>query len=220
MSSAFLNSDRLQTQRRHDARGPLRVPAEPNTELSAAAVATAFRDDEAAAAAILAERVQPLVARLVQQLSAWANDGDDLVQDVLVTALQKRKTFDGRSRLETWITCLTINRCRAHARKQWLRRRLFHAWAQRQQPRQQPSVSGAVVAEAFERAEAVRAAVAALPQQAREAIVLCYLEELTVSEAAAALGVRRGTLEVRLTRARNLLRLALGDVIEPAFAKV
>jgi RNA polymerase sigma-70 factor (ECF subfamily) len=196
------------------------VAAEPTHELIAAELsspelAAAFRADEAAAANVLAERLAPLVARLVRRLAAWSGDCDDLVQDVLVTALIKRHTFDGRSKLETWITRIAINRCRAHYRKQWLRRRLFRAWAEREESVRMWNASSEVAAEESERARAVQAAVAELPRQAREAVVLCYLEGLSVAEAAEALGIRRGTLEVRLTRARKLLRSALGDLADP-----
>jgi RNA polymerase sigma-70 factor (ECF subfamily) len=187
----------------------------PSVEPSSAELAAAFRADEAAAATLLAQRLAPLAARLVRRLSAWSADGDDLVQDVLITALVKRHTFDGRSKLETWITRIAINRCRAHYRKEWLRRRLFRAWAERSVSVQRSANSAEAIAEASERAQAVRAAVAELPQPAREAVVLCYLEDLSVAEAAAVLGVRRGTLEVRLSRARKLLHGSLRDMINP-----
>ena len=182
-----------------------------SAELSSVELAAAFRADEAAAANVLADHLSPWVARLVRRLSAWSDGCDDLVQDVLVTALVKRHTFDGRSKLETWVTRIAINRCRAHYRKQWLRRRLFRAWAERQQSVQRVSVSAFEAAAEYERAEAVRAAVDKLPHQAREAVVLCYLEGLSASEAAETLGIRRGTLEVRLSRARKLLHASLQD---------
>jgi RNA polymerase sigma factor (sigma-70 family) len=219
MSSSLPKTDRPGATRRRDARGSFRVAAESTDELTAAELAAAFRADEAVAATVLAERLAPLVARLVRRLSAWSGDCDDLVQDILVTALIKRQTFDGRSKLETWITRITINRCRAHYRKQWLRRKLFRTWAERQEPKQKSNVSGEEAAEESERAQLVRGAVAELPQQAREAVVLCYLEGLSVAEAAEALGIRRGTLEVRLTRARKLLRASLSNLIDPVLAE-
>jgi RNA polymerase sigma-70 factor, ECF subfamily len=57
--------------------------------------------------------------------------------------------------------------------------------------------------------EAVRQAVLALPLHYREAVVLCDLEELNYSEAAALLGCAVGTVRSRLHRARALLRARL-----------
>jgi RNA polymerase sigma-70 factor (ECF subfamily) len=64
----------------------------------------------------------------------------------------------------------------------------------------------AQTAEASERAEAVRAAVQRLPDDLREAVVLCEWEDLAVAEAAAVLNTTPKAVESRLYRARQLLR--------------
>jgi RNA polymerase sigma-70 factor (ECF subfamily) len=199
---------------------PDRVAPDTHDEppLQPAALAAAFLADDAAAAWVLETHLLPLVTRLVHRLSAWSNDCDDLIQDVLVTALVKRKAFHAHARLETWITRITINRWRTHRRKQWLRSKLFRAWAERDAPSRPAAKTPEEFAVTGERAAAVRAAIAQLPAPSREAIVLCYLEGLTVSEAAEALAVRRGTLEVRLSRARTQLRDALAGMLDEHFA--
>jgi RNA polymerase sigma factor (sigma-70 family) len=75
-----------------------------------------------------------------------------------------------------------------------------------------------VAVEREERA-AIDAAVNALPEKLRAAFVLCELEGRSNAEAAAALGCPVGTVESRLTRARQRLRarLAAGGVA-PALA--
>lgn len=175
--------------------------------LDCVAVAAAFREVDAAAADAVVRHMLPAVDRLVRRLLAWNHDADDLVQDVLVTALAKRHTFRAQAKLETWITRIAINRCRAHARKEWLRKRLFAGWAGKLPAASAPPADAKSVDD--EQAAMVRRAVAELPTKYREAIVLCYLQNMTVAEAAAALGVKRGTVEVRLTRARDKLRTML-----------
>ncbi|MEI7729294.1 MAG: sigma-70 family RNA polymerase sigma factor [Verrucomicrobiota bacterium] len=61
-------------------------------------------------------------------------------------------------------------------------------------------------AEAAERAKAVRAAVQALPDDMREAIILCEWEALPVAEAATVLQSTPKAVESRLYRARQILR--------------
>lgn len=168
------------------------------------AIAAAFRTGDRTAAEVVATRLAPFVARLVRRLTAWRGEVDDLVQDVLVAALADRTKYRGDAQLETWITRIAINRVRAHGRKQWLRKHLFAAWADRQQPTTAPPADAAAVDS--EQAQTVRDAVARLPTKSREAIVLCYLQHLTPAEAATALGVSQNTIEVRLTRAREKLR--------------
>jgi RNA polymerase sigma-70 factor (ECF subfamily) len=49
-----------------------------------------------------------------------------------------------------------------------------------------------------------------LPEAERAVLELVAIDELTVAEAAAAVGVRSGTARVRLHRARRKLRAELG----------
>jgi RNA polymerase sigma-70 factor (ECF subfamily) len=63
--------------------------------------------------------------------------------------------------------------------------------------------------ERAERAAAVRDAVAALPVELREALVLFEYEELTQAEIAATLGCTVKAVESRVARAREKLRGAL-----------
>ncbi len=57
----------------------------------------------------------------------------------------------------------------------------------------------------------VRRAIATLPQNYREAVILCELEEMSYEEAAAALNCPVGTVRSRLHRARALLAEKLHD---------
>ena len=57
--------------------------------------------------------------------------------------------------------------------------------------------------------DCLRKAVLALPQQYREAVVLCDLEEMSYEQAAAVLGCAAGTVASRLNRARTLLKAKL-----------
>ena len=67
-----------------------------------------------------------------------------------------------------------------------------------------PAPDGVLQAE--ERHAAVRAAVEGLPEDMREAIVLCEWEELAMAEAAEILGATPKAVENRLYRARKILR--------------
>jgi RNA polymerase sigma-70 factor, ECF subfamily len=62
--------------------------------------------------------------------------------------------------------------------------------------------------------EAVRRAVLALPAHYREAVLLCYLHELSYAEAAEVIGCEIGTIRSRLHRARALLAEKLDSMKE------
>lgn len=68
---------------------------------------------------------------------------------------------------------------------------------------------------AEETADAVRAAVGALPLVFREVVILCELQEMDYAETATILGCPVGTVRSRLHRARALLTVKL-MAMEPA----
>jgi RNA polymerase sigma-70 factor (ECF subfamily) len=148
---------------------------------------------------------------LVRRLVAWRDDADDLVQDILVTLLERRLQFRGDSTLRTWVTRIAVNACRAHQRQTWLRRKLWQSWAERGASICNSGAAAEAGAIAHEQSATLRMAIARLPSNYREAIVLHYLENMTVAEAAESLGLRRGAFEVRLSRARGQLRELLSD---------
>ena len=57
-----------------------------------------------------------------------------------------------------------------------------------------------------EELEFLKNAVARLPMKLRQTIILHYMQQLTIAEAAEAEGIREGTFKSRLNRALNLLR--------------
>jgi RNA polymerase sigma-70 factor, ECF subfamily len=64
-----------------------------------------------------------------------------------------------------------------------------------------------------ERVEAVRAAIASLPEHYREVVLLCEIEECSYEDAAAAIGVPLGTVRSRLSRAKVQLRARLKEFV-------
>jgi RNA polymerase sigma-70 factor (ECF subfamily) len=58
----------------------------------------------------------------------------------------------------------------------------------------------------YEELEQLKNAVARLPGKLRETIILHYMQQLTISEAAGAAGIREGTFKSRLNRALRALR--------------
>lgn len=67
---------------------------------------------------------------------------------------------------------------------------------------------------AAELKQQVRAAVATLPAEQRQAVVMHHLEGMPVAEIAQAMGVRPGTVMSRLARAREALRGRLSRYVE------
>jgi RNA polymerase sigma-70 factor (ECF subfamily) len=149
---------------------------------------------------------QPLVSRLVYRLTAWSRtDTEDIVQEVFVNALRSRKTFDARSSLATWLTRITINTCCTERRKRLLRTRYW----KRLLTSQSQSISSPPAADLHEDIQQTMTELRRLPATYREAVVLRYLEEMEIDDIARLLNLSRPAVEVRLHRARAMLRTAL-----------
>jgi RNA polymerase sigma-70 factor (ECF subfamily) len=73
--------------------------------------------------------------------------------------------------------------------------------------------------DAASQAHALFAALEQLPEGERAVLELVALDELTVKEAAAALGLRQVTARVRLHRARAALRRQIVDTDSPAMSQ-
>jgi RNA polymerase sigma-70 factor (ECF subfamily) len=152
----------------------------------------------------------PRAGALAFRLLGWRGDVDDIVQDVFLIALERSSRFRADSSLWTWLTSITLNRCRVN----WRRRRIRELGCR--------LLAGAVPTSPGadrrmiddETSTQVRAAVAALRPRLREVIVLYYLEEMPTDQVAAAVGAPRGTVEVRLHRGRQQLRRTLRQLIE------
>ena len=140
------------------------------------------------------------------------DDANDLAQETFVRVFQHRASFKPGAKFTNWLYTIAGNLARNHHR--WRSRHpnvsLDAATQDADQslgdvlPAADASPSEAVLKQ--ERSNAVRAAVAALPEDMREAIILCEWEELSINDAAQALNITPKAVESRLYRARQILR--------------
>jgi len=155
---------------------------------------------------------QGRVARLAYRLLGWPGDVDDVVQEVFLAALRGRRRFRGRASLSTWLTAITINKCRSHRRKRLLQLRLVAG--SRAKGSQTPAAPADQQTTDRETLDRVRRAVRVLPARYREVVVLRYLEEMPVETVGEVLRISRNTVQVRLHRARGRLKELLAGLIE------
>jgi RNA polymerase sigma-70 factor (ECF subfamily) len=132
---------------------------------------------------------------------------------VFLSAFNQLGRFRGESKLGTWLTVITLNKCRTH-RKRW-----FARWRTLRGKRESCASGFAPAADDAARRDEtsaqVRMAVQKLRPRDREVIVLHYLEQHDVAEIARLLGVSHNAVEVRLHRARQRLKGLLTDLVEP-----
>jgi RNA polymerase sigma factor (sigma-70 family) len=160
---------------------------------------------------------QDRVARLAYRLLGWSDDVEDVVQEVFLAAMKNLRTFRGQCRLSTWLTTITVNKCRSHRRRMFLHGAMLRRLLEGPAPASGASAPNGP--QEAERLAAVRQAVRQLPAKYREVVVLRYLEEMPVAEVGRALGVSEGAVSTRLNRARALLKDRLEDPEEPSHGR-
>jgi RNA polymerase sigma-70 factor (ECF subfamily) len=161
----------------------------------------------------LMDRWQAPLRGFLYRYTQNEHDASDLAQDTFVRIYQHRSRFRRNARFSTWMFQIALNLARSRAR--WHKRHptdSLDGGPEVPNPRLQMS-SGATPADASLAAEqtaAVRTAIATLPPDLREAVILAEYEEKSQAEIAAIVGTTPKGVETRLYRARQLLRITLG----------
>jgi RNA polymerase sigma-70 factor (ECF subfamily) len=143
-------------------------------------------------------------------LARWlmGNDADaeDVVQEACVNAIAAARTFRGGD-VRAWLLTIVRNGCYSVFRRR--RGREMTTVDEDVNPLVSPDASPESLALGRERAERVHAALANLPVEFREALVLREFEGLSYKEIADVMGVPIGTVMSRLSRGRTHLHTAL-----------
>lgn len=141
------------------------------------------------------QRFEGLVFGLSLRMMRRREDAEDVVQDVFLRTFRSLKRWDSERPLAPWIVAITANRCRT-------------ALVRRSKCPSPAPVTDHIpdrVLGACELAEELQAAVRQLRPEFQNCFELFYLQELSVSEVGARLGVPQGTVKTWLYRARKEL---------------
>ena len=163
----------------------------------------------------LMERHAKPVFHFLCRMLGNEDDANDLAQETFVRVFKSRGSFRAEQNFSTWLFTIAANLARNHFR--W-RTRHPNISLDAENPETEQSLGSTLPANnpapneqalTAERAKAVRLAVSKLPEDLREAMVLCEWEERSVAEAAAILETTPKAVESRLYRARQILRARL-----------
>ncbi|MCS7207565.1 MAG: sigma-70 family RNA polymerase sigma factor [Dehalococcoidia bacterium] len=153
----------------------------------------------------LVERYQDILLGTALLMTGDPALAEDLVQEAFLAAWQGMGGFDTRRPLKPWLVRILVNKA-----LNTLRRRGQPAVPLDAATTHSALADPTEVALRRERHHALREALATLPSEHRQALLLRYYTDLTVPEIAHALGWREGTVKSRLHRALAHLREVLG----------
>ena len=179
--------------------------ADPDDEL----VARAGRGDAAAVRALVARKLGRVLS-LAERMLGDAAEAEDVAQETFLRVWRHAASWrPGQAKFDTWLHRVALNLCYDRLR----RRRERPTAEPPDSPDPGPAPDRGLEAEDVGRR--VRAALSALPERQREAIVLCHYQALGNIEAAGLMGVSVEALESLLARGRRALRGALADLAGP-----
>lgn len=137
-----------------------------------------------------------MLFRLACSLLQSREDAEDAVAEVFAKYLKKRPLFRGADHQRAWLLRVTVNQCH-----DLQRRRALRTHAPLEEALWQPIPENET--------QWVLHQLMDLPEKYRVALTLHYLEELSVSQVAQALGITPSGVKMRLSRGREMLKARL-----------
>ncbi|MBL4849634.1 MAG: sigma-70 family RNA polymerase sigma factor [Planctomycetes bacterium] len=154
-------------------------------------------------------RHQGFLAQICRRQTGDPTATEDLVQETFLRAYQRLRSYEPRYRLSTWLARIALNAARDHGRRSQVREAALDRVAL---PQESPSPLD--LASSRETSRRVEAALAGLPTQQREVLVLTLWGGCTQREAAQALQLPLGTVKSRQRAALSKLRALVAPLAE------
>lgn len=161
-------------------------------------LATALKRKEPHALEVLVERHHGDLYRFMRHLTRRKEDAEDLTQQSLIRAYNKIGLFRGESSLKTWLHQVAFREFTT-----WRRRRMILVPLKLLRGAEDPGY------EQVDERETFLGKLHALPAELREAVLLHYVQQLSIEQVAQVTGSPIGTVKSRLHHARK--RLALSE---------
>jgi RNA polymerase sigma factor (sigma-70 family) len=162
-------------------------------------VAQASAGDRTAFAELV-ERHYDFIFRTACKWSGKRSDAEDIAQDVCVKLASVLGSFDGRSAFSSWLYRVTLNAVRDMQRARSRRGRHVEHFAEVHPEDAPPEQEEAATA------RELWAAVRALPEKQRDAVLLVYAEEMNHAQAGEIMGCKETTVSWHIHEAKKTLR--------------
>lgn len=166
----------------------------------------------------LMEPLEQLVWRVCWHYTGNREASEDCGQEAMVKIWRSLDQYRGDCALESWVYRIAANCC-----MDWLRKQKRDRSVSMEPMKEQgfdpadpsPGTEDQVIAADEHRR--LREAIAQLPEDQREALVLTQLERVSYEEVAVRLGVSEGTVKSRVNRAKARLKeiLTAGEELSP-----
>ena len=155
----------------------------------------------------LVDRHYDRCARIAHRILGNREDAEEAIQDAFLRAFRALGSYEDRERFSAWLTRILVNQCRTVRARVDRREAVFHPL--------DIDVAEMLVTVMPEESgwPDLEHALAQLPAEQREAVVLRYADDLTYEEMSRITGAGESALKMRVQRAFVRLRALLGEVV-------
>ncbi|MGX1193467.1 sigma-70 family RNA polymerase sigma factor [Metabacillus sp. SLBN-84] len=148
------------------------------------------------------------ILKLVYTYVRNQQTAEDLTQDIFVKCYRSLHTYNGKSKLRTWLWRIAINKCKDYL-KSWDYKHITPSNDHWTDAPSSEETEYAVIKK--EEESELFSAVMNLPVNYREVIYLYYFEELSIDEIARITSCAPGTVKTRMRRSKQLLKAGLKE---------
>lgn len=175
--------------------------------------------DQAAIAELVAEQ-QRYVYSIAMSITKNPADAADLTQDALIRFIRAIGSYRGETKLSTWLYRLVVNLGIDRMRRRGVPPiRLDDDNVNLDVPSDDPVDDLPATVERAEQAQAVRAALAQLPDAQRLALTLHYFEDLRYEDIAEVMGIPLNTVKSHIRRGKEKLAVLLRSELAPQLTR-
>lgn len=143
-------------------------------------------------------------ARIAVRIVGNREDAEEALQDAFVRAFNALEDYEERERFSAWLTRIVVNQCRTVLARARRREAIF--------PDVIPEDLPLDTREGDDAWPELEHALARLPVEQREAVVLRYADDLTYHEMARITGASESALKMRIQRAFVRLRALIPEL--------
>jgi RNA polymerase sigma-70 factor (ECF subfamily) len=174
-------------------------------------------DDQAFA--LLVRRHKQSLYRLLRRYTGDPEDAYEAAHEAFIAAWSALPRYDASRPFGSWLRTIAINKARDRGRRALVRRLLFGTRPLEESEAMEmadPASAADDDIAARQRRQALDRAIATLPPQLKEPLLLTAFEGLSQQEAGDVLGVSAKTIETRVYRARKILADRLDADLRPS----
>ena len=193
-------------------------PEAPPLEQDADMLQRLHGGDRTAMAELYDRYFDRLYSLVFNQVDRNRDIAEDIVQETFLAALKSAKGFKGRSSAYTWLCSIAYHKVADHYRRQSRERKRMVSGIDVdtvddvENPGRQPQPDSLI--ESAETRQVVNEALAKLPWDYRQVLILKYVEEMSVLEISQVMDRSPKSIEGLLTRSRKALQTHLSGLRE------